>query len=247
MTFGRYNVDYEQRIYNPVRMREYRLNRAHAALKKFGLGAMLCFDFDDFRYLGYYTWHNYMRRRPARFCLLIRDQGYPYAPAHSPETGEYQLMPWLRDKMVLPQVRMQAGRNIDDKYNAEEIAKEADVIKGLLQQHKVDNLPVGIDMHFGIEIVDACRKIGINIVDGNSAMADARQIKNEDEIECCRTAGAITESAHWEVCKALKPGVTEWEIGGVAAKAVYDLGAEEIEGHSFILCSGPRFGHYGVA
>ena len=95
MTFGKFNVDYEQRIYNPVRMREYRLNRAHASLKKFGLGAMICFDFDDFRYLGYYTWHNYMRRRPARFCLLIRDQGYPYAPFHTQDTGEYQLMPLL--------------------------------------------------------------------------------------------------------------------------------------------------------
>jgi len=247
MTFGLYNVDYEQRIYNPERMRKYRLDRAHAALKKFGLGAMIVYDYDDFRYLGYYTWHNYNRRRPYRFLLLIRDQGYPYAPFMTPDSGEYQLMPYLRDKMVLPQERFQFGRSIDDKWNAEQFAKEADVIKSLLQQHHVDNLPVGIDMHFGVEIVDACRKAGINIVDGNSAMADARMIKNEDEIECCRTAGAITESAHWEVCRALKPGVTEWQIGGVAAKAVYDLGAEEMEGHSFILCSGPRFGHYGVA
>ena len=247
MTFGLYNVDYEQRIYNPERMKKNRLDRAHAMLKKYGLGSMIAYDFDNHRYLGYYTWHNYMRRRPARFLLLIRDQGWPYAPYHTEDTGEYQLMPYLRDKMVLPQVRFQFGRSIDDKWNAEQNAKQADVIKDLLQQHHVDNLPVGIDMHFGVEIVDACRKIGINIVDGNSAMADARMIKNEDEIECCRTAGAITESAHWEVCRALKPGVTEWQIGGVAAKACYDLGAEEMEGHSFILDSGPRFGHYGVA
>ncbi|MFC1897912.1 M24 family metallopeptidase [Chloroflexota bacterium] len=248
MTFGKFNVDYEQRIYNPERMRKYRLERAHAALKKFGLGAMICFDFDDFRYLGYCTWHNYNRRRPARYLLLIRDQGFPYAPAMDKATGEYQLMPWMRDKMILKyQTSGQFGLSFDKEWQATQWTAQADEIKSLLQQHHVDNLPVGIDMHFGIELVDACRKAGINIVDGNPAMTDARIIKNEDEIECCRTAGAITESAHWEVCKALKPGVTEWQIGGVAAKAVYDHGAEEIEGHSFILDSGPRFGHYGVA
>jgi len=248
MTFGPYNVDYEQRIYNPERMRKYRLDRAHAALYKYGLGAMICFDFDDWRYLGYYTWHNYMRRRPQRFLLLIRDQGYPYAPASDKATGEYQLMPWLRDKMILQyQTSGQFGLSFDKEWQDKQWAAQADEIKGLLQQHHVDNLPVGIDAHFVIGVVDACRQAGINIVDGNPAMAEARMIKNEDEIECCRVAGAITESAHWEVCKALRPGITEWQVGGVAAKAVYDLGAEEIEGHSFILDSGPRFGHYGVA
>ena len=68
-------------------------------------------------------------------------------------------------------------------------------------------------------------------------------IKNEDEIECLRTAGSITESAHWEVCKALRPGIMEWQVAGVAAKALYDLGAEELEGPSFVGRSGPKSGH----
>ena len=248
MTFGKFTVDYEQRAYNPERMRKYRLERAHAALKKYGLGAMIVYDFDNFRYLGYCTWHNYMRRRPQRYLLLIRDQGYPYCPISSPDTGEYQLMPWLRDKMILQyQTIFEVGRNIDDEWRAGQWTKQAEEIKGLLQQHHVDNLPVGIDCHFGLELVDACQKAGINLVDGISAVADARMIKNEDEIECCRIAGSITESAHWEVCKALRPGLTEWQIAGVAAKALFDGGAEELEGPSFIADSGPRFGHYGVA
>jgi len=98
----------------------------------------------------------------------------------------------------------------------------AEEIKGLLKQHGVVDEPVGIDCHFGIQAVDSCRKMGINVIDGNKAMAEARMIKGEDEIECLRTAGSITESAHWEVAKALRPGVTEWQMAGVAAKAVYD-------------------------
>ncbi|MFH0896594.1 MAG: Xaa-Pro peptidase family protein [Candidatus Bathyarchaeota archaeon] len=247
MTFGMYNVDYEQRIYNPERMRKYRLDRAHAALKKHGLGAMIVYDFDDFRYLGYCIWHNYMRRRPARYLLLIRGDGYPYCPATSQDLGEYRLMPWLRDKMVLKYgVSVQAPLCMDDEWVDGELAKQAAEMKDLLKKHRVLDEPVGIDMHFGLRTVDALRKAGIKVVDGNKAMAEARMIKNEDEIECCRTAGAITESAHWEVCKALRPGVTEWQIAGVAAKALFDLGAEELEGPSFILSSGPRFGNFGV-
>ena len=68
-------------------------------------------------------------------------------------------------------------------------------------------------------------------------------IKTSDEIDCLRQAGVITESAHWEVCQALRPGVTEWQMAGVAAKALFKLGAEEMEGPSFVICSGPRSGH----
>jgi len=248
MTFGPYNVDYEQRIYNPERMKKYRLDRAHAMLKKYGLGSMISYDFDNHRYLGYYTWHNYMRRRPGRFLLLIRDQGWPYAPFHTEDVGEYILMPYLRDKMILDhQPSVQSGMpSLDDKFNAEQWAAMADQVKGLLQQHHMDNLPVGIDAHFGFHSVDALQKAGLHVVDGNPAMAEARMIKNEDEIECCKMAGAITDAAHWEVCKALKPGLTEWQVCGIAAKALFDLGAEELEGPSFIADSGPNFGFYGI-
>jgi len=247
MTFGKFNVDYEQRAYNPERMRKERLERAHAALKKFGFGAMIIYDFDNFRYLGFNTWHNYQRRRPAMYLLLIKDAGYPYCPASSLDSGEYLLQPWLRDKMKLKYTtHCQHSLSFDKKWLAGQWAEQAKEIKGLLEEHGVANLPVGIDTHFGIDIVDACRKAGINLVDGNHVTADARMIKTQDEIECLRTAGAITESAHWEVCKALKPGVTEWQMNGVIAKALYDLGVEELEGPSFIADSGPRFGHYGV-
>ena len=94
--------------------------------------------------------------------------------------------------------------------------------------------------HDQLHMINACQKAGIKLVDGNHVMAAARMVKTEDEIECLRTAGVIAESAHWEVCKALRPGVTEWEMAGVAAKALYKLGAEEMEGPSFVVCSGER-------
>lgn len=244
MTYGKFTVDYEQRIYNPERMRKYRLDRAHAALKKHGLGSMICFDFDNFRYLGYCHRHNYKRRRPGDYALLIRDEGYPYIPVEAcPGTMETMWMPWLKGKAVLQtQQPVESGMSWDDKYQAGKFAKQAEEVKSLLKQHRIADEPVGIDCHFGLQFVDACRKIGINVVDGNKAMSEARMIKNEDEIECLKTAGTIAEAAHWEVAKALRPGVTELAMSGVAAKALGEQGSQEWEGPSFVGRSGNRAG-----
>jgi len=246
MTFGPYNVDYEQRAYNPERMRKYRLDRAHAMLNKYGFGALVVFNYDTWRYLGYYSRHNYARRRPGQFLLLIKDAGYPYAPVDpTAPTGEEELMPWYKDRMTLKTSRsntIQQGYPVAPDYMVGEWDKVAAEIKGLLEEHGIANLPCGVDIT-NLHMTDACRRAGINIVDGNHVIVEMRMIKNEDEIECLRMAGVIAESAHWEVCKALRPGVTEWEMAGVAANACFKLGAEEMEGPSFVVCSGERAGH----
>lgn len=246
MTYGNYAVDYEQRAYNPERMRKERLERAHAALNKYGFGAMVVYNYDTFRYLGYYSLHNYARRRPGTFLLLIKDAGFPYAPADPhPPTWEEELMPWFKDRMKLRTSRsfmVYQGYPDHPDYMVEEWGSVATEIKGLLEEHGVANLPCGVDMS-NPHMIDACRRAGIKLVDGNHVIAEARMVKTEDEVECLRMAGVITESAHWEVCRALRPGVTEWEIAGVAAKALFKLGAEELEGPSFVVCSGERSGH----
>lgn len=246
MTHGNYAVDYEQRKYNPERMRKERLERAHAALKKFGLGSMIVYNYDSHRYLGYYSTHQYARRRPGTFLLLIKDAGFPYAPEDPhPPTWEEEKMPWYKGKMKLKtskQFNMIQGYPDKPEYMVGEWEKTAKEIKGLLEEHGVANLPCGIDMS-NLHMVQACQKAGIKLVDGNHVIADARMVKTEDEVECLRMAGVITESAHWEVCQALRPGVTEWEMAGVAAKALFKLGAEEMEGPSFVVCSGERSGH----
>lgn len=246
MTFGRFAVDYEQRKYNPERMRKERLERAHAALKKYGLGAMIVYNYDNHRYLGYYSLHQYARRRPGTYLLLIRDAGFPYAPADpNPPEWEEVRMPWYKGRMVLKtakQFMLIQAYPQKPEYMVSEWEKMAEEVKGLLEKHGVADMPCGTDMS-NVNMLQACQKASIKLVDANYVMAAARIIKTEDEIECLRTAGAITESAHWEVCKALRPGITEWEIAGVAANALYKLGAEEMEGPSFVICSGERSGH----
>jgi len=152
-------------------------------------------------------------------------------------------MPWFEGRLVMEnQVRIQCGCSVDKPFTAQQWAKMAQEIKGLMKKHDVADKPLGIDIS-SPGMIKACQDAGLTVVDGNPMLAEMRMIKNEDEIECLRTAGAITESAHWAVCKALRPGVTEWQMAGVAAKALYDLGAEELEGPSFVVCSGYRSSH----
>ncbi|MFH0897489.1 MAG: hypothetical protein V1850_05540 [Candidatus Bathyarchaeota archaeon] len=191
---------------------------------------MIFYGYDSWRYLGYYSRHNYARRRPGSFIVLIKDAGYPFGPAdrHAP-TGEIELMPWFEGHLIMKNQTGFRASSLDKEFTSKEWAKTGTEVKGLLKEHKVLDEPCGIDLP-SFNMVDACQKAGVKIVDGWDAIAEARMIKSEDEIECCRVANSMAESAHWEVCKALRQGVTEWQMAGVEAKALYDQGAEELEG-----------------
>ena len=83
MQYGQFAVDYEERGYNPDRMRKARVAKAQASLKKQGLGALVLFDYDHHRYLSYYSFHQYARRRLGhetgawRWLLRARGAGTP--------------------------------------------------------------------------------------------------------------------------------------------------------------------------
>lgn len=64
------------------------------------------------------------------------------------------------------------------------------------------------------------------IVRADSIMVEMRSIKSENELACIRHGFKMVEYATQEVIKALKPGVTETQMVGVAQKAIYEMGAE---------------------
>ncbi len=57
-------------------------------------------------------------------------------------------------------------------------------------------------------------------------MVALRRIKSENELACIREGFRIVELATDEVIKALKPGVTELQMVGVAQRVIYENGAE---------------------
>ena len=64
------------------------------------------------------------------------------------------------------------------------------------------------------------------IVKCNDIMVELRKIKSENELACIREGFRIIELATDEVIKALRPGVTELQMVGVAQRVIYENGAE---------------------
>jgi len=64
------------------------------------------------------------------------------------------------------------------------------------------------------------------IVKCNDIMVELRKIKSVNELACIQEGFRIIELATDEVIKALRPGVTELEMVGVAQRVIYENGAE---------------------
>lgn len=66
----------------------------------------------------------------------------------------------------------------------------------------------------------------VELIRCDDIMTTLRSVKSDNEIACLREAARITEIATQEVIKALRPGVTELQMVGIAQKAIYENGGE---------------------
>jgi Xaa-Pro aminopeptidase len=117
---------------------------------------------------------------------------------------------------------------------AEDVANK---IRVELEQRGLTNEPVGVD---AIEpaVMFALQKAGLEIVDGQQLMQQARVIKTRDEILLLNQACAMVDAAYEELYRAMRPGMRENECVGLVNKVLYDMGSEFVEGVNAI--SGER-------
>jgi len=64
------------------------------------------------------------------------------------------------------------------------------------------------------------------IIRADDIMTRLRSVKSDNEIACLREASKITQIATERVINAIKPGMTELQLVGVAQNAIYENGAE---------------------
>jgi len=64
------------------------------------------------------------------------------------------------------------------------------------------------------------------IVRADQIMTELRRVKSDNEIACLREGARITQIATEEVIKAIRPGMTELQLVGIAQKTIYEHGAE---------------------
>ncbi|HKV04859.1 MAG TPA: Xaa-Pro peptidase family protein [Candidatus Acidoferrales bacterium] len=222
-THGTMAVDWEQRI-DFDRLRRERLGRIKSLLEKSDVGALLCFDMNNVRYITSTHIGTWAQDKNSRFTLLSRG-AEPIVWDFGSAAKHHQLhCPWLGERSRAG-IALLRGAMSPEMGRAEDVAQK---IKVELQKLGLEKEPVGVDI---IEppILFALQKQGIQIVDGQQMLSDARVIKTKDEIALLNHSAMMVDAAYDELYRAMKPGMRENEAVGLVSKVLYDLGSEYVE------------------
>src|SRR5919106_2904764 len=231
-TFGLMGVDWEERV-NLERLRQDRLNRIKSALKKSEMGALLCFDMNNIRYITATHIGTWAMDKLVRFSLLPQDDE-PIIWDFGSAARHHQIYcPWIaeRSRAGISTLR---GATHPASGLADDVAKK---IRVELEQRRLLNDPVGVDV-IELPVLFALQAQGIKVVDGQQLMHQVRKIKTQDEITLLNTACMMVDAAYEELYRFMRPGVRENECVGLVSKVLYDLGSEHVEGVNAI--SGER-------
>ena len=231
-TFGLMGVDWEERV-NLERLRQDRLARIKKLLKESELGALLCFDMNNSRYITATHIGTWAMDKLVRYCLLPQDDE-PIMWDFGSAARHHQLYcPWLgeRSRAGISTLR---GATSPASGLAQDVARK---IRIELEERNLLKEPVGVDV-IELPVLFALQAEGVKVVDGQQLMLRARAIKTQDEITLLNTACMMVDAAYEELYRAMRPGLRENECVGLVSKVLYDLGSEHVEGVNAI--SGER-------
>jgi Xaa-Pro aminopeptidase len=231
-TYGSMGVDWEERV-NFERLRTERLARLKTLLARSELGALLCFDTNNIRYMTATSIGTWANDKAGRYSLLPQN-GEPIIWDFGSAARHHDLYsPWLtgRSHAGISTLR---GAMSPGAGRAEDVARK---IKRALEEHGLLNEPLGVDI---VEppVLFALQREGIKVVDGQQLMMDARVIKTRDEIMLLNHAAMLVDAAYYELYTHLRPGFRENEAVALVSKYLYERGSEFVEGVNAI--SGER-------
>ncbi len=190
-----------------VKARGYRQQRIREQLDKHDVAALLCFDPLNIRYatdcsdMQVWTLHN-----AARYCMIVNG-----GPAIS---FEYRNgMHLVEGLETVDEVREAIGwfYFASGPRTAEMVEVWADQVADIVKEHGGGNMRLAIDKMEPLG-VDALRKRGIEIVEGQQITEHARFIKSPEEIELMNWTIKVCEAGMWRMRDKSEPGRTENEI-----------------------------------
>src|ERR1700689_577666 len=182
-SWGTMAKDWEKGI-DYDRLHKDRVKRAKEAIRHAGLGGVIAFNFDNIRYItgthiGEWARDKLMR---SAFCPF---EGPPFlwdpaAPAKRISS------PWVADNVAAPISTMQGG--LPPQLGVQgDFARQ---IKKALVKLGIAKEPLGIDI-MELPMLRALEKEGVEVVDGQQAMLDAREVKPPDETELLKMACSL--------------------------------------------------------
>jgi Xaa-Pro dipeptidase len=217
-------VDFETRV-DFDRLRAYRLERVRAALATSQCGALLLFDFYNIRYTTQ-TWiGGALGDKMTRYALLTRD-GEPMLWDFGSAARHHRLYaPWLKAENSRAGMLGLRGAIAPSVGLMESAVRE---VKGMLEDAGVADSPVGVDIVEPAFLFEMQRQ-GLQVVDAQQLMLDAREIKSCDEIMLLTQAAAMVDGVYQDIVDVLKPGIRENEIVALANQRLYAQGSDQVE------------------
>ena len=176
---GRTHVDFEERV-DFRRLHKYRVARAEQALQKSELGALLCFDNNNIRYLTSSVIGEWSRDKICRYALFTGNAN-PYLWDFGSAASHHRLYaPWLQPDHCKAGMLGLRGSVPEEANFFKNAAKE---IHDLLKVEGVADMPIGVDI---VEppMLFALQQEGLDIRDGQQVFLDARQIKKIGRASC---------------------------------------------------------------
>jgi Xaa-Pro aminopeptidase len=222
LAFGTGAADWQERI-NFGKLRQDRLAKGQAAIKKHGIAAALLTRPENIRYmLGI--------RGAPEFAPMLR-YGLAFAD-HDPimyELGDILEQNRVHCPWIKPENWRYAfcwlGGCCGSEATADVAARWAASIYEDLKARGLHKEKLGVDA------VDeagrqALLKLGVETTGVMPAMREARRTKTPEELLCLKMACAIGDVGYAKVCETLKPGIRECDVGGVVMDAMLKAGAE---------------------
>src|SRR5256714_178993 len=224
-------VDWEERV-NYDRLRTERLARVKRLLAASDLGARLCFDPHNTRYITATNIGTWANDKLARFTLLPRNDE-PIMWDFGSAARHHQLpCPWLDGRSHAGISTMRGSLPGPDR--GKEVARK---IRVELEERGLAREPLGVDA-VELPVLFALQAEGIDVVDGQALMQEVRKLKTQDEITLLNMSCMMVDAAYEELYRVMKPGMRENECVALVSKVLYDLGSEYVEGVNAI--SGER-------
>jgi Xaa-Pro aminopeptidase len=224
-------VDWEQRV-DMNRLRTERLARAQKFLNESDMGALLCFDMNNIRYITATHIGTWAYDKLIRFTLLMRDAEPILWDFGSAAKHHSIYCPWLDgDERSRAGISTLRGA-VDGR--AQSVAGK---ISHELRERGLLDEPVGVDF-IELPVLFELQKAGVQVVDGQALMQNVRMIKQEDEKTLLATACAMVDSAYDQLYQAMRPGFRENDCVALVNKVLFELGSEHVEGVNAI--SGER-------
>src|SRR6202166_3466097 len=216
-------VDWENRI-DFDRLRSERLAKAKALLAKSEMGALLCFDMNNVRYLTSTQIGTWAQDKANRFSIIPQNDEailWDFGSA----AKQHQLNCPSLDGRSHSGISMLRGAMTPEMGRAENVARK---IRIEWERRGLHKEPVGIDI-IELPVLFALQREGITVIDGQQLMSEARVIKTKDEIALLNTSASMVDAAYHELYMAMNPGMRENEAVGLVSKVLYDLGSEYVE------------------